>query len=63
MPSRSTQNYRMKAEEVRTLAARVLDQVLRRQLLAIASDYEYLAECIENLEHCRSDRSLDDLEP
>jgi len=54
MPTeQSSRNYRLKAEEVRAFAECVRDPVLRRQLLAVATDYEYLAQSVEKLERER----------
>jgi hypothetical protein len=57
--AQSSQSYRLKADEVRAFAERVGDLVLRRQLLAVARDYEDLARSVENLErqHWHASRS------
>jgi hypothetical protein len=54
----SAQAYWIKAQEVRAFVERVGDPVLRRQLLAVARDYEDLARSVEKLQqqHWRASR-------
>ena len=43
-------NYRARADEIRTIARGMSDDACRNVLLAVASDYEYMASRFESLE-------------
>ena len=43
----SSQHYRMRAQEVRRLAAAVTDREIARQLEGVAQEYEQIADSLE----------------
>lgn len=47
-------NYRARADEIRTIARGMSDAACRNVLLAVASDYEYMASRFETLERTLS---------
>jgi len=54
LPYSLRDHYRARAEECRTIAEMLQNEMTRQQMLDVAAGYEKMADMAENLEACRA---------